>query len=374
MSRIASGRAVILDANLRARRRVRSALWPAGQASVAAALAWLFAHRVLGHPQPFFAPIAAAISLSISYTRRTFRIVQLVGGVLLGIAVAEVFAALLGTGTVQLGVIVFLTFSLALWVGGGFVGEGMMFANQAAASALLVVAFHRHGTGAERAVDALVGGACAFVVGVLLFPASPLPRLRRAERDVLANLAAALERVVESVRTGAAHDPGWTLRVGYEIHLSLARLAEARTTARLNVKIAPRRWGMRGLVHAEDERIERLDLLANAVLSLLRAATGEMEDERAPDADLQERLADFAECLRRLADTPQPWPPALTADVDRLARRAIEAAAARPIDRTAAVAQVLRAAARDLRAVIASDRPSSAAAGVPNGGVGGRPP
>ena len=32
-------------------------------------------------------------------------------------------------------------------VGFGFFGDGMMFPNQAAASAVLVVAVHRHGTG-----------------------------------------------------------------------------------------------------------------------------------------------------------------------------------------------------------------------------------
>jgi uncharacterized membrane protein YgaE (UPF0421/DUF939 family) len=33
-------------------------------ASTGAGLAWWVAHDVLGHPQPFFAPIAAAISLT----------------------------------------------------------------------------------------------------------------------------------------------------------------------------------------------------------------------------------------------------------------------------------------------------------------------
>ena len=36
------------------------------QTSVASGLAWYIAHDVLGHPQPFFAPIASAVSLSIS--------------------------------------------------------------------------------------------------------------------------------------------------------------------------------------------------------------------------------------------------------------------------------------------------------------------
>lgn len=36
-----------------------------------------------------------------------------------------------------------------------------MFANQVAASAILVVTLHKHGAGGERAIDALVGAGLA---------------------------------------------------------------------------------------------------------------------------------------------------------------------------------------------------------------------
>src|SRR5437763_7154240 len=82
---------------------------PVALASLAAALAWLIAHRLLGHPQPFFAPIAAAISLSTSRIQRSRRIVQMVIGVLLGIAIAEVLVALTGTSSAALALIVLVT-------------------------------------------------------------------------------------------------------------------------------------------------------------------------------------------------------------------------------------------------------------------------
>src|SRR5476649_1111913 len=68
-----------------ARARLRASLWPCVQAAAAAAAAWLFAHNVLGHAEPFFAPIAAAISLSANNLRRGRRILQMVAGVMLGI-------------------------------------------------------------------------------------------------------------------------------------------------------------------------------------------------------------------------------------------------------------------------------------------------
>src|SRR5665213_4479774 len=44
-----------------ARARLRASLWPCAQAAAASGSAWLLAHNALGHAQPFFAPIAAAI-------------------------------------------------------------------------------------------------------------------------------------------------------------------------------------------------------------------------------------------------------------------------------------------------------------------------
>ena len=43
-------------------RRTRGSLLVAAQAGLAAGIAWLVAQHVIGHPHPFFAPIAAVIS------------------------------------------------------------------------------------------------------------------------------------------------------------------------------------------------------------------------------------------------------------------------------------------------------------------------
>jgi uncharacterized membrane protein YgaE (UPF0421/DUF939 family) len=170
-------------------------------------------------------------------------------------------------------VIVLATMVIALAIGVGFFGDGMMFPNQAAASAVLVVTVHRHGTGAERGVDALVGGAVALVLGVGLFPAQPLNLLANAESDVLRTLAAKLGEVAELLRAGRTASDEWTLATGHAVHRQLAALARARATARVNARVAPRRWRLRAAVDAEVGRTGRLDLLANAVLSLIRAAT-----------------------------------------------------------------------------------------------------
>jgi uncharacterized membrane protein YgaE (UPF0421/DUF939 family) len=336
--------------------RVRAALGSITLTAVAAALSWLIAHRLLGHAQPFFAPIAAAVSLSTSQVQRFRRVLQLVGGVLLGIAVAELLSSAIGISTVALGVIVFVTLVVAVGAGAGAFAGGMMFANQAAASAILVVTLNKHGTGAERAVDALVGGGVSMVLGVGLFPADPLRLLHDAERRLLAELATTIEQAVELLSSSA--DPGieWALGRGAEIHRRLADLASARATARANVRIAPRRWRLRPIVEAELARLSRFDGLAEAVLGTARAAIRPFEGSGALPMTLGQELAAIGMALRRLAETGQPWPRTVVDDVRAIAGRIIARATATPVDRAAVVGSLLHTSALDLVGVVGDDR------------------
>ena len=59
-------------------RRLRRVVWPVTQAAVAAGVAWYIAHDLLGHSQPFFAPVAAAVSLGASGIMRGQRALQLI--------------------------------------------------------------------------------------------------------------------------------------------------------------------------------------------------------------------------------------------------------------------------------------------------------
>ena len=65
-------------------RLVRRYAWHIAQCAVAAAVAWLVARELLGHPQPFFAPVAAIVSLGLSYRQRLQRVAQVTVGVALG--------------------------------------------------------------------------------------------------------------------------------------------------------------------------------------------------------------------------------------------------------------------------------------------------
>ncbi|HLW94978.1 MAG TPA: FUSC family protein [Solirubrobacteraceae bacterium] len=335
-----------------ARARLAGSLWPITQAAVAAGLAWLVAHNLLGHAQPFFAPIAAAIALSTSSIRRGRRIVQMIAGVMIGIAVSEGAAAVMGTSWISIGVTVLVTMAAASAVAVGFFSEGMMFVNQSASAAVLVIALRHHGTGSERAIDALIGGGVAAVIGVGLFPAHPLRMLRSAEREVLRSLAGALGEIGERLGSDSRVAPDWTLAAAQDIHSQLAGLAAARMTARANVRIAPRRFALREEVSGEDGRIAVLDLLANAALSLLRIGSDALEQGETIEPALAACVRELAGSIGELAAAPQPWPAELRAAVSErmavLGERAGSASAARgPV-----LASALRAASRDVRALV----------------------
>ena len=98
---------------------------PVVQSAVAAGVALYVAHDVIGHPKPFFAPIAALIVLGVASTDRMRRVVELALGVCLGIGIGDLLVSQIGTGSWQVGLVVLMAMSAAILLGGGpvFVGE-----------------------------------------------------------------------------------------------------------------------------------------------------------------------------------------------------------------------------------------------------------
>jgi hypothetical protein len=98
--------AEVSRAGIRTRReRMVVTARPILQTSVAAALAWLIATELVGHAKPFFAPIAAVITLGLTVGQRRRRAVELAIGVSVGIAIADLLVAAIGSGTWQVGVV-----------------------------------------------------------------------------------------------------------------------------------------------------------------------------------------------------------------------------------------------------------------------------
>jgi uncharacterized membrane protein YgaE (UPF0421/DUF939 family) len=258
------------DGSLAAVERVKGRWFTLLQTSVASGLAWYIANDVLHHRQPFFAPISAAVCLSISNVLRAQRAVQMMIGVTLGIGLGTVVAGALGPGPVEVGVVVLISVCVAVAIGPGFIGQGMMFANQMVVSSILVLALYRTGVGYERIVDALIGGFLAIVFAVLLFPADPLLVLRRARLGVLDVLHGVLRRTADFAAGRKEVPSHWPLSAVDRVHEQLGALIQARSTARQVVRLSPRRWRLRGTVEAADHQAVHVALLAGSVLQVAR--------------------------------------------------------------------------------------------------------
>jgi len=237
-------------------------------------MAWYIAHNVLGHPDPFFAPIAAAVCVSASNLFQAQRAVQNIVGVAVGICAGAAVEELVGTEWIAMAAAVFVALCLAVLIGHGFMGRDLTFANQAAGSAILVMALSNGGDSVfQRLQEALIGGGMALALGILLFPANPLTALGNARVGVLDALHDLLAETVQRLGGRAATTPGWQYSAVDRLHARLEALSKARGHARHLVLIAPRRWAARGTVAGADQQAAHVALLAGALLHLARTAT-----------------------------------------------------------------------------------------------------
>ena len=297
--------------------RLRLAWRSIFQASVSAALAWLIATKVLGHPQPFFAPVSAIITLGITVGQRGQRAAEVALGVALGIAVADLLVLQIGTGTVQLAVVVALATSAAI-----FLGSGQMLATQAAVSAALVATLQppTHGVSFARFLDALVGGGVALTINALVLPARPLDLMRRAAAPLLDELAAALEDVAVAVER---RDHGLaiaSLERARSIDELGARFEEAVDVSRETTRYAPPRRRARGAVESYADAAGRIDLAVRNVRVLARGTIRALSlDENVPP-EIAHAMRELAAAVRALA--PALEDPERTAQVREPAMRA----------------------------------------------------
>jgi uncharacterized membrane protein YgaE (UPF0421/DUF939 family) len=262
---------------LAAKRRLRRAVWLIAQTSVAAGLAWYLTHDVLGHRHPFFGPIAAVACLPATQVLRGQRAAQMILGEVLGIGLGAWVHTVLGAGPIAVAGAVFITMCVAMLIGHSFVGRGLMFfVNQAAVTAVLVVALARSGLVVERLVDTMVGGGLAIVFAVLVFPGNPVTLLSRARAGMLVALHDVLVEITGE-RASLARD--WPLPAAERLHQQSVVLAEARGMARHVVRFAPRRWAVRTSVQNADRQAAHLALLASYVLYLARVVGDAVGDE-----------------------------------------------------------------------------------------------
>jgi hypothetical protein len=174
--------------------------WPRiVEATLAAAVAWLIAIKLLHHQQAFFAPAAALIVLGVTLGQRLQRAVEIVLGVAVGVLLADAITHALGPRTfAALAVVTVLSLTTAVVLGGG-----PILAVQSTVSAVYVAVVAAPGGGLSRFTDALVGGAVALVINQLPLHRSPVRIVLDQASEAFDRLSAVLHEAADAL---AAHD------------------------------------------------------------------------------------------------------------------------------------------------------------------------
>jgi uncharacterized membrane protein YgaE (UPF0421/DUF939 family) len=278
--------------------RLWANVWPILQTSVAAGLAYFLAAVVLGNEQPFFAPVAAVVTLGLALGERGRRAVEVALGVAVGLAVADVIVRAIGVGAAQIGVVVGLAMAAAV-----LLGERRLLVNQAAISAILVVVLQppESGFSPDRFFNALVGSGVALAINYL-FPVNPEHLVERAARPIFEELAAALEEIAGALKDGDLEQAETVLERARELDDRVRSFDEALSAGYETARLSPTR--RRSLKHLElyagaSIRIE-LAVLNTRVLA--RGAANALRRGAAVPPSVPEAVLDLSRAVRALAE------------------------------------------------------------------------
>ena len=327
------------------RLRVRS--WPILQTAGAAVAAWYLATLLVSEEQPVFAAIAAVVSLGATYGQRPERAVELVGGVVLGIGLADLLVGAIGSGPMQLGLLVLLAMGAAVALGGG-----PLLVTEAAVSASLLVLLEPTSAGLapSRLIEAVVGGGVALAVSALAFPPNPVLLVGRSAQAIFGSLGRALEDVAAALADGDRDRSDAALHAAREIDHDLRALDEALVIAGETARLSPGRRSSRGELDRYARAARHIDFAVRNARVLARHAARFVRGGRSAPPELLEAIHELGLAVWALAaelDEPRGH-----ADVripaSRAATRATEAFNANPEIGLAEIVAQVRSTAIDL--------------------------
>lgn len=249
------------------------------QCAVGAGLAWLIAKNVLGHPTPFFAPVAALIVVGVSFGSRMRRAIEVGIGVAVGVGVGDVFVHLFGTGVWQIILVCVVAMSIAT-----LLGAGSLIIIQAGVQSIIVTTLLPDPSYAlSRWLDAVVGIVLALLIATIA-PSAPLRRPRILAAQVLEDISGTLRQVSTALRENDADAADDVLDRARATDEGLQDLREANAEGLGVVRHSPFRRGDLPAVQAYAELAVPLDRASRNLRVLARrAAISTWRGERVPE-------------------------------------------------------------------------------------------
>lgn len=328
--------------------RLRVRMWPILQTAIAAVAAWYAARLVLPESKPVFASIAAVIALGAAYGQRRERAVELIGGVVLGIGVADLLILGIGTGPLQLGLMVLLAMSAAVVLGGG-----MLLVSEAAVSAILLVLLEPTGSGLlpGRLMEALIGGGVALAIAALAFPLDPVLLVGRSMQTIFGKLGRTLEEAAAAAREGDADRAARALDAARDIDGDVRAQEEALALGRETARFSPGRRSTRGELDRYARGARHIDYAVRNARVLARHVMRHVQGGRKAPEELAEAIHDLSLAVWALAaefERPTYGAAEVRLHAARAARRATQTFERRPDLDVAEIAAQVRSTAIDL--------------------------
>jgi uncharacterized membrane protein YgaE (UPF0421/DUF939 family) len=215
-------------------------------------------------------------------------------GVAVGIGVADLLIAAIGSGAPQIALVVVLAMAAAILLGGG-----PLVVSQAATSGVLVAALPSGHAVPTRFVDALVGGAVGLAVLVAV-PRNPLTTVRRTTRPLFQEVRSVLEGVAAALADGDRAEAERLLVRARATSDQSGRFRQELEGARETVRLAPTYWRSRREVERYAEAAPQVDLVVRNVRVLARASLAAIETEAVIPAGIPAAVRELAAAVGHL--------------------------------------------------------------------------
>jgi uncharacterized membrane protein YgaE (UPF0421/DUF939 family) len=275
--------------------RLRLQSWRIAQVAVGAALAWWLASELLQHSVPFLAPIAAIVGIGTAEGRHLRRVVEIVGGVAVGVLVGDLLVSWVGTGVWQVGLAVAAAAAVAVLLDGS-----PLVVTQACVNAVIVTTLLPDpSAGLSRWLDAVVGGTVA-VVAVALSPLVSYRAGRDRAAGVLGTVAAALRAAARAMVEHDIEAADAALVALRDTEPALESLRTAVAEGQEVVRASPLRRRHRADVQRYVDLLVPLDRAVRNIRVLARRVVVALQDDEpvpAGHAGLVDGLADAVDQL-----------------------------------------------------------------------------
>lgn len=276
--------------------RLRSSGGQVFQKALAAGIAYWIASSLLGHEQPAFAAIAALISLAVATGKEGGQAIELVFGVACGLGVADLLLSVIGSGALQIALVVALATGLVMFFGGGALST-----TEAGVSALLMVilASPNSDLTGERFIEALVGSGIALAVRAV-FPHNPGATVERAAHPIFDEFIDVLEEIYEALYTGDLGQAERALDKARRMDVRVGGFKEALEAEYGSVRLSPIRRRALGQLDFYARAAEHLDLAVRDSRGLARAAVAMIRAGGEAHGSLAESALELARAVQTL--------------------------------------------------------------------------